>query len=417
MALGLAVAACGGGNKKAKDDASTGDGGVDAAPLPTCSTPVSGLNVTYRRIGSVVGGAMLATSPPNDPRLFVVEQRGAIRIFKDEVLQPDPFIDLSLDNNGPVRAGGEMGLLGLAFHPQYASNGQFFVFYTTGSSLRDVVARCTVSAENPDRANPTCTEVLSIPDFAQNHNGGMIEFGSDGFLYIGTGDGGGGGDPQRVAQNTNSLLGKILRIDVDNKAPNMEYGIPADNPFVAGGGAPEVYIIGLRNPWRWSFDRGTGDMWIGDVGQGRVEELTVLKAGEQSGRNLGWSVYEGDGCCDTQSDNCAQTGTQQPCDATGKIFPQDSRARSEGWQSIIAGQTYRGTCFPDLVGWHLYTDYYARTLVRARLMGNGELEIVNTSTPTPGGTASIHADARGELYLTTAPGNTAGGVYRIEAGP
>src|SRR5262249_10845779 len=153
-----------------------------------------------------------------------------IRIISAEQLLPTPFLDLSADNSGPVAAGGEMGLLGLAFHPKYAMNGVFFIFYTTrvpGNMLRDVLSRCTVSA-NPDVANPACTEVLSIPDFATNHNGGMIEFGKDGYLYVGTGDGGGAGDPQRTAQNLDALLGKILRLDVDHPATGMEYGIPAD---------------------------------------------------------------------------------------------------------------------------------------------------------------------------------------------
>jgi glucose/arabinose dehydrogenase len=420
-ALGLVLAAaCGGDKKPAKDDAAVPkDGTVDAAPLPACANPVTGETISFRSIGTVVGGAMLATSPPNDARLFVVEQRGAIRIFKDEVLQPDPFIDLSVDANGPVLAGGEQGLLGLAFHPNYAANGQFFVFYTTnkGGALRDVVARCTRSSANPDKADPTCVEVLSIADFASNHNGGMIEFGADGFLYIGTGDGGGGGDPQRTAQNKDSLLGKFLRIDVDNKLPNKEYGIPADNPFIAGGGAAEVFLIGLRNPWRWSFDRGTGDLWIGDVGQGQTEEMTVLKAGQQVGRNLGWSVYEGNNCCDTQADNCTQTGTQYPCDSVGKIFPQDVRLRgATGWSSIIAGQTYRGTCFPSLAGWHFYTDYATRDLVKARMVGD-TFEKVDLTINTPAAPSSLHADARGELYLTTAPQNANGQVYRLQAAP
>jgi len=420
--VGLCVLASACDSKKsAKDDASVPpgdarDAGIDAQVVPTCETPIAGSTVTARPIGKVVGGAVLATSPPADPRLFVVEQRGAIRIFKAEVLQPDPFLDLSADNSGPVLAGGERGLLGLAFHPQYATNGQLFVFYTTqtgGMGLRDVVARCQVSAANPDRAEPTCVEVLSILDFASNHNGGMIEFGPDGYLYIGTGDGGGGGDPQRTAQNPSSLLGKMLRIDVDNKAAGKEYGIPADNPFVAGGGAPEVFMLGLRNPWRWSFDRGTGDLWIGDVGQGQAEELDVLRPAQQKGANLGWSMYEGNGCCMTQGDKCSQTGTQYTCDPAGKVFPLDARVRSTGWYSIIGGQTYRGTCFPDLVGWHFYTDYGKGGLVKARLQANNTLEIVNLTGTFPVNPSSIHADARGELYETT----TAGDVYRLEVAP
>ncbi len=415
MTLAL-VAACG-SKKPARDDAAVIDDGklVDATVIPSCENPVAGDKVTMRRIGGVVGAALLATSPPNDPRLFVLEQRGAIRLFKDEVLQPDPFLDLSVDASGPVAAGGEQGLLGLAFHPQYAANGQFFVFYTTrvpNNALRDVVARCTASA-NPDLANPTCVEVLSIPDFAGNHNGGMIEFGSDGLLYIGTGDGGGGGDPQRTAQNPASLLGKFLRIDVDNKAGGKEYGIPATNPFAAGGGAPEIFMLGLRNPWRWSFDRGTGDLWIGDVGQGQFEELHVVRAADQRGANLGWSVYEGNSCCLTQADRCTQGGAQAACEPAGKLFPQDSRPRASGWISIIAGQVYRGTCYPDLVGWHFYTDYGKGGLVKARLQPAGTLEIVDLTGTFPARPTSLHADARGELYMT----NETGSVYHLEAGP
>ncbi|MDQ3366600.1 MAG: PQQ-dependent sugar dehydrogenase [Myxococcota bacterium] len=398
--------ACG-GSKQTPDDAPQG--------LPRCATPIAGSTVTMRKIGTVVGAAMLATSPPNDPRLFVIEQRGAIRIFNDEQLLPDPFIDLSADNGGPVLAGGEQGLLGLAFHPQYATTGQFFVFYTTrtGGGLRDVVARCTASAATPDRADPACVEVLSIPDFAGNHNGGMLEFGADGLLYIATGDGGGGGDPQRTGQDPDALLGKILRIDVDAKAAGKEYGIPTTNPFAAGGGAPEVFILGLRNPWRFSFDRETGDLWIGDVGQGQIEELTVLRPAQQRGANLGWSMYEGEGCCATQADRCSQSGTQYPCDPNGKVFPQDSRTHDDGWISIIAGQTYRGSCYPDLVGWHFYTDYGKGGLVKARLQADDTLEIVDLPGSFPGSPSSLHEDARGEIYETDTNGN----VWHLEAAP
>ena len=381
----------------------------DAPMLPPCSTPVAGESVMLRQIGQVSNAALLVTAPPLDTRLFVVERAGAIRIFEAGTLLPTPFLDLGDD----IVAGGEQGLLGLAFHPQYATNGQFFVFYTTNNA--NVVARCAVSAADRNRAEPTCTPVLSVPDFAGNHNGGMIEFGADSLLYIGTGDGGGGGDPQRTAQNPMNLLGKMLRIDVDNKAPGMEYGVPADNPYVGGGGAPEVFMLGLRNPWRWSFDRGTGDMWIGDVGQGRTEELTVLRPAQQKGANLGWSIYEGNACCDTQDDNCTQSGPQYACDPTGLVFPQEARSHNDGWISIIAGQTYRGTCYPDLVGWHFYTDHASTNagLVKARLRTDNSLEVVELPTPLPGNTASIHADARGELYLTTTSGN----VYEIAAGP
>ncbi|MDQ3366599.1 MAG: PQQ-dependent sugar dehydrogenase [Myxococcota bacterium] len=409
IGVGAVVAGCGGDKKPTNppDDAAVVM--PDAAELPRCATPVAGTKVALRSIGRVVGAALLATSPPADPRLFVLEQRGAIRIFKNEALQPDPFLDLSADASGPVLAGGENGLLGLAFHPQYASNGQFFVFYTArlagdpGNPQRDVLARCQVSAGNPDRADAaSCVDVLSIPDFATNHNGGMIEFGADGLLYIGTGDGGGGGDPARVGQNLTSLLGKMLRIDVDARTAGKEYGIPAANPYAAGGGAPEILMRGLRNPWRWSFDRETGDMWIADVGQDEVEELTVIRAGQFAGKNLGWSMYEGTRCF------------RAPCDPAGQTFPQAEHARgATGWASITGGQVYRGSCYPDLVGWHFYTDYVRGGLVKARLAANDTLEVVPVPGTFPGNIASIHADARGELYAT----NTEGNVYHLEATP
>jgi glucose/arabinose dehydrogenase len=373
--------------------------------LPKCEAPVAGSRVAMREIGQVAGAALLATSPPNDPRLFVLEQRGAIRIISADTLLPAPFLDLSADNEGPVVAGGEQGLLGLAFHPKYATNGQFYIFYTTrrpGDALRDVLARCSVRADDANRANPTCTEMISIPDFASNHNGGMIEFGKDGLLYIATGDGGGGGDPERTSQNPNSLLGKMLRIDVDNPAAGLEYGIPADNPYAAGGGRPEIFMSGLRNAWRWTFDRETGDMWIADVGQGDVEELTVLRPEQQRGADLGWSTYEGKRCF------------RAPCNAgAAVVFPQDERFHTDGWESITGGQVYRGTCYPDLVGWYFYGDYAKGAYAKARLRDDDTLEVVDLQGSFPGSPASIHEDARGELYVTT----TAGTIYHIEAGP
>ncbi len=436
----LVVAATAGGcsDKKGatpKDDAPVaggdsvlpGDGAApDAAVLPACASPVSGTTVKTRTIGTIGSSAVLATSPPGDRRLFVVDQVGLIRIFHHdagaaETLVTAPFLDLSADASGPVRFGGENGLLGLAFHPQYATNGQFYVFYTTttppltpGNSQRDVLATCKVSATNPDVADvTTCSEVLSIPDFASNHNGGMIEFGADGFLYIGTGDGGAGGDPQRNGQNPDALLAKFLRLDVDHPANGKPYGIPPGNPFALGGGAPEVFMLGLRNPWRWSFDRGTGDLWIGDVGQNLIEEIDVLTPAEQPGANLGWSMFESDDCCSTQGGHCAQTAPYQTCDRAGKHFPQTAYTHSQGWTAIIGGQVYRGTCYPDLVGYYFYTDNTKGGLVRAKLGTDGNL--VNEPLPGqfPASPASLHADASGELYITT----TNGTVAHIEAGP
>ncbi len=401
---------------------------VDAptdGPAALACTPTAGSNVYTRHVGKTPNAALLVTSPPGDGRLFVVEQTGQIAIFDQEQLLPTPFLDLSPGAGGDVMSGGEMGLLGLAFHPQYATNRQFFVFYTMNNPAApppylDVLVRYTASATDPNVADPTsATTILSIKDFAVNHNAGMIEFGSDGMLYISTGDGGSGGDPARNGQNTHALLAKILRIDVDHPANGMPYGIPADNPFADGvAGAPEVYIYGLRNPWRWSFDRATGDMYIGDVGQGLTEELDVLVAGQQAGKNLGWSVYEASTCCVNASDHCTQATTnQQPCDPTGKFFPQDERTHAAGWKAIIGGQVYRGACFPDLAGWYFYTDFTLHPLVKARLNPDQTLEIHDLTAPAnnpwPELPASIHADARGELYETT----TRGDIYMIQAGP
>jgi glucose/arabinose dehydrogenase len=420
-ALLVATAACGGSKNPGKDDVMPSEpAGPDSAPLPRC-TPVNGTNVTVRRIafgcgenghpaapGCLDDGVMLVTSPPNDGRLFAVLRSGEIRVLEDETLKDEPFLDISDNNQGPVLAGGEQGLLGLAFHPHYATNGKFYVFYTARSNggpqpFVNVVAEYTGGRTDPNKADPASANIiLSIDDFASNHNGGMMEFGSDGFLYIGTGDGGGGGDPNRNGQNTNALLGKILRIDVDHPANGKPYGIPSDNPFAAGGGAGEVFIYGVRNPWRWSFDRGTGDLWIGDVGQDTIEELDVLAAGQQAGKNLGWSMYEANSCYGNY-----------PCNPAGITMPQDQRNHSTGWNAIIGGQVYRGTCYPDLVGTYFYSDNGNGGLTTAVLQANMSLSITDLNGTFPGGPASIHADARGELY----EGTVAGGIWHIEAGP
>jgi glucose/arabinose dehydrogenase len=348
------------------------------------------------------GGLTLVTSPPGDPRLFALEQRGAIRIVDaGEHLLADPFLDLSDDAGGPVVAGGELGLLGLAFHPHYADNHRVFVFYTTRNSdpmnpYADVLVEF---AGNGDRADPASARtILSIPDFASNHNAGMVEFGADGLLYVSTGDGGQANDPHGNGQNPNALLAKILRIDVDRGDP---YAIPPDNPFVAGGGAPEVFVTGLRNAWRWTFDRATGDMWIGDVGQGDWEELDVLPAGQQAGKNLGWNMYEANACF------------RGPCDPTGRVFPQFSRNHSTGWNAIIGGQVYRGDCYPDLRGLYLFTDNGAGGLTTARLLDDGTLDTTGLPGDFPSSPSAIHEAGGGELYET----DTRGNLWRIEARP
>jgi glucose/arabinose dehydrogenase len=412
------IAACG-GHKARKDDAGPPNGsdapGPDASML-ACANPVHGTTMAARLIGRVSGSAVLATSPPNDPRLFVLEQGGRIRIFDNEQLVSAPFLDIIVGKR--LVAGGELGLLGLAFHPQYAQNGKFYIFYTatdpTGATpYLDILEQYTVSSDPNVGDKTTGTILLSIPDKYTNHNGGMLEFGSDGYLYLGTGDGGSGGDPDRNGQNTNALLAKILRIDVDHPAGGKPYGIPPTNPFADGtGGAPEVFIVGVRNPWRWSFDRGTGDLWIGDVGQMLVEELDVLPAGQQAGANLGWSMWEADHCYGNYT-----------CTMAGMTFPKAEWWHANtlghpdsGWRAIIGGQVYRGSCYPDIVGYYFFTDNTAATLSRGHLETDGTVTIVDQPPPTggwPTGPSAIHADARGELYETTIDGY----VYHLEAGP
>ena len=348
------------------------------------------------------GVVTLVTAPAGDHRLFVVELHGAIRIIENGEVRPEPFLDLTAENGGPVNGVGisELGLLGLAFHPRYATNRTFYVFYTTDNPdildtehpYLNVLARYQVRADDPYRADPASgTALFAIRDPYPNHNGGMIEFGNDGLLYISTGDGGGDGtkppDHLGNAQNPMSLLGKMLRIDVDRKDPGREYAIPPGNPF-----GNEVLIRGLRNPWRWSFDPATGDMWIGDVGQAQYEELDVLRPSEQVGANLGWKMYEGPACF------------EPPCDPEGMTFPLEARPQSTGWWSIIGGQVYRGSCYPDLVGTYVYTDCGASQIATAKLAPDGTLSSTDTGLffMNP---SSLHADGRGELYVTDIFGN------------
>jgi glucose/arabinose dehydrogenase len=420
LALGLVSAACGGKKQAGTIDAPPIDAVVDAAPdapidapPPFGCTPNPGTKLSVRKIGTVGGlGAIIVTSPPGDERLFVVERKGTIHVFDHEVEAPAKFLDLTPVAGGPVKSGGdEFGLLGLAFDPDYATNGYFYVYYTdvatTGDPVwiyDDILARYKVDPTDPNKGDPKSGQILlSIPDYASNHNGGMLEFGPDGYLYIGTGDGGGSNDPHRTAQDKTSLLGKILRIDVRAPSGGKMYSIPADNPFAQGGGAPEVFVYGARNPWRFSFDRANGDLWIGDVGQNVDEELDYLPAGHQAGVNLGWSMYEENRCLGNY-----------PCSPTGTTFPVDVRNHATaGWHAIIGGQVYRGPCYAGLTGGYFYTDYQADVIVRADLQPDGKVKVTDYPGPWPLAPTSLHADSRGELYLTSLDGT----FYHLEASP
>jgi len=278
-------------------------------------------------------------------RLFIVEKVGRIRIVENGALLATPFLDIDpIVNSG----GNEQGLLGLAFHPNYTGTGYFYVNYTD-SSGDTVVSRFSVTAGDPNIADPGSEfEILSIVQPFTNHNGGQIEFGPDGYLYIGMGDGGSGGDPDERAQNLAVLLGKMLRIDIDNSDPPLDYRIPADNPFVGvSGAAEEIWAYGLRNPWRFSFDRTTGDLFIGDVGQNLYEEIDFQPASSAGGENWGWRCYEATHPYNTSG--CGPIGDYE--------MPILEYSHSSGRCSVTGGYRYRGVLAPGLRGAYLFGDY------------------------------------------------------------
>lgn len=295
-------------------------------------------NLTFKR------PVDLQHSGDNTNRLFVVEQAGMIYVFPNNsnVSNKEVFIDLK---DKVKDRGNEEGLLGLAFHPNYKSNGYFFVNYTASNPNRTVISRFKVSSNNPDKAD--INSELKILEFAQpygNHNGGQISFGPDGFLYIAVGDGGSGGDPQGHSQDLSSLLGSILRIDVNNKANGNQYAIPADNPFAKNtkGYREEIYAYGLRNPWRFSFDKETGTLWTGDVGQNLYEEIDIIV----KGGNYGWNIMEGNHCFKPP----------KGCDTSGLIMPIWEYGRDQGI-SVTGGFVYRGPTLSGLVGKYIYADF------------------------------------------------------------
>jgi glucose/arabinose dehydrogenase len=325
-------------------------------------------------------------------RLFIVEQGGTVRVLDRGELLPEPFLDVS----DLVVAGGEQGLLGLAFHPDYGNTGRFFIDYTDLAG-DTVVAEYTVS-EDPDVANPDSARVLLRIDqpFA-NHNGGNLMFGPDGYLYIGTGDGGSAGDPQENGQDLSTLLGKLLRIDVDGRAGDEAYGIPPDNPFVNEPDArPEIWAYGLRNPWRFSFDRQTGDLWIGDVGQSAFEEIDHTGRGI-GGVNYGWDVMEGRDCF-----------TEAHCDRDGLALPVTGYSHDEGC-SVTGGFVYRGSNAPALDGGYVFGDYCSGSIWVLDAGAEGFVEPVQVAS-TSSFISSFGEDEDGELYMADLAG---GEVVRL----
>lgn len=326
--------------------------------------------------------------------LFIVEKTGRIRVVQNGTLLPQALLDI----RGQVSQGYEQGLLGLAFHPKFAENGWFFVNYTDRNGNTQIV-RYQVE---PDSlvADPSSAQVImTIEQPAANHNGGMLAFGPDGYLYIATGDGGRAGDPWGNAQNLGTLLGKILRIDVDNGDP---YAIPETNPFAGVAGArPEIWAYGLRNPWRFSFDRATGDLYIADVGQNNWEEVNWQPAGSAGGENYGWNIMEGTHCYPASS----------ACNKTGLVLPIIEYAHtSEHGCSITGGHVYRGEQMPEWYGHYFFADYCSGQIWAANVQVAKTLLPFESVLATNMQISSFGEDAAGELYITDL---SSGRVYRL----
>lgn len=360
----------------------------------TASTvPIDDVRLDLQPVVSGLANPVHLTAPAGDSRLFIVEQPGRIRVVKGGQLLATPFLDIT----AKVKSGGEQGLLSVAFDPQYAANGFFYVYYTSQPNGDLVVERYggTVGA---DLANAAATPVITVPHPGQtNHNGGLVSFGADGMLYMGTGDGGGAGDPLGNAQNLGVLLGKLLRLDVRT----LPYTIPADNPFVGQAGKRgEIWAYGLRNPWRYAFDRGASPpmLYIADVGQNRYEEVH-LASSAAAGLNYGWNTMEGLHCYPS-GDACSKAGLQV------SVLEYD---HADGSCSITGGFVYRGSAMPELLGQYFFSDYCTGFLKTLEGSMGSDFIVRAWNVPSVGNVTSFGEDAAHELYVL-AQGGT---VYRI----
>ena len=368
-------------------------------------TPVGDLaGVTLQGLPGA-SGLSFPTSLVNsgDDRLFLTIRDGRIVIYANGTVLPTPFLDI----RNLVNTQGEGGLLSAAFHPRFSQNGFFFVNYTDSASFDTIVARYQVSAGDPNRADPASGRVLlRIDQPFTNHNGGQIQFGPDGYLYIGMGDGGSANDPECRAQRNDTLLGKMLRIDVDQNVNSSPfYGIPADNPFRGNDNIPdEVWASGLRNPWRFSFDRGTGDLYIGDVGQNQREEIDRQPAGSRGGENYGWKVMEGTLCASTS----ACPGTTPSCNSPAFTNPILEYQNGGAHCSVIAGYVYRGARVPALSGHYVFGDLCSGQIWAARQ--NGGTWQVWRLAEVAQNLIAFGEDRQGELYVATSSA-----IYRFEA--
>lgn len=381
---------------------SCSSGGSSTTPPPPPPPPATFELVQVANLFS----APLDIQQPDDNsnRLFVVEQGGHIQIIQSNGTRAtSAFLDVT--GRSGFTSGGETGLLGLAFHPNYQNNRRFYVNYTrnSGAQLQSVIAEFTASSSNANFADPTSENILFTVDQPfSNHKGGGLTFGKDGFLYIGLGDGGSSGDPLGNGQNTNTLLGKILRIDVDSAhSSGLNYAIPPSNPFVGHGGRGEIWLYGLRNPFRFSFDSVTGDLWIGDVGQNNFEEVDHLTSA-QSGANLGWNIMEGTHCFSPPT-GCPMAGLTLP------VFDYD---HSQGDDTIIGGHVYRGSKMPSLVGAYVFGDFISGRMWTLTQSGS---MFTRTSlfTVAANDVAAIGQDQLGELYVARYSSGVVSRIHQV----
>jgi glucose/arabinose dehydrogenase len=366
------------------------------AAIPATYSP-GHLAIKLAALGGTFSRPVFVTNAGDSSgRLFIVEQTGRIKIRTSKgTILSTPFLDL----RSKVSCCGERGLLGLAFSPSYKTNGRFYVDYTDVNG-NTVVAEYHRSSTSANRASTTARVLLRVAQPYPNHNGGMLAFGPEGDLYIGLGDGGSAGDPGNRAQNVSKLLGKILRINVKTRTGSLPYGIPSSNPFVGRTGDDRVWAYGLRNPWRFSFDRSTGDLWIGDVGQDRFEEIdrATAASGGGKGSNFGWRVMEGDACYNPSSG----------CSTSGKKLPIATYSHSLGC-AVVGGYVYRGSLYPAMVGAYLFSDDCSGRIWA--LTANGAAsqtprQLLNTGLAI----SSFGESQAGTLYVTDV-GN--GKIYRI----
>ena len=378
----LGTLACG-----ASDPNAPGNGGGPGGN----GHPPTSVELALTEIASGLDRPVHLTAPPDDPRLFVVEKTGRIQIIENGTTRPAPFLDLG----AVVSSGAEQGLLSLAFHPDYADTGEFFVNYTNVEGNTRIVRY--QASDDPNFADETSgSVVMSIEQPFSNHNGGHLVFGPDGMLYIGVGDGGSAGDPQGHGQDPTTRLGSILRIDIDAGDP---FAVPPDNPFVDDPSAlPEVWLWGVRNPWRIAFDESTGDLFVADVGQSQREEITVIGA-DEAGANLGWNVTEGTRCF-----------ADPDCTPTDFSLPLVEYDHADGC-SVTGGFVYRGS-IEEIGGLYFYSDYCGGWLRSFRAAGGAATQQTEWDVARVGNVASFGEDADGELYVLT---ETA--VYRIDRAP